>query len=42
MMLLLGESGEDIIYGTSDGKVGLVQIGRYLLVSLTTTTSFKL
>lgn len=26
-----GENGDEVIYGTADGKVGLVQITRYIL-----------
>ena len=24
----LGPSGEEVLYGTSDGKIGLIQLGR--------------
>lgn len=29
-----GPSGEEVLYGTSDGKIGLIQLGRYVLYSL--------
>ena len=25
---ILGVSGEEVLYGTSDGKIGLIQLGR--------------
>lgn len=28
MFFTIGLSGEEVLYGTSDGKIGLIQLGR--------------
>ncbi len=31
-MCYLGEEGDEVLYGTTDGKIGLVQISRYFML----------
>jgi len=40
--LTVGESGEEVLYGTTDGQIGLVQLSRFYCIVMFTMSLFIL